>query len=89
MSKLYLSFTILAFGAITLFALQNLDPISVKFLSASIEIPKVAVISGSYLLGMITGWGLFRLLACNQTIKQRERRWLSKKKINLQSKTLT
>ena len=68
MSKLYLSFTILAFGAITLFALQNLDTISVKFLSGSIEIPKVAVISGSYLLGMITGWGLFGLL--KHAIKQ-------------------
>ena len=68
MSKLYLSFTILAFGAITLFALQNLDPISVKFLSGSIEIPKVAVISGSYFLGMITGWGLFVLL--KHVIKQ-------------------
>lgn len=62
MGKLYFIFTIIAFAAIAVFAIQNRDPISVTFLTGSVEIPKVAVITGSYLLGMITGWGLFGLL---------------------------
>jgi len=62
MSRVYLVFTVLAISAVAVFAVQNRDPITVTFLTGSIEIPKVAVIVGSYILGMITGWGLFGLL---------------------------
>ncbi|MDA8697342.1 LapA family protein [Rhodopirellula sp.] len=62
MSKIYLSFTAIAFAAITIFAIQNRETISVNFLTASVQIPKVAVIMGSYVLGMVTGWGLFGLI---------------------------
>ena len=58
MSKIYLIITFLTFAAITLFAFQNGETISVSFLTASAQIPKFAVIIGSYLLGMVTGWGL-------------------------------
>ncbi len=62
MSRIYLIFTVLAISAVAVFALQNRDPITVSFLAGSVQIPKVAVIIGSYILGMITGWGLFGLL---------------------------
>lgn len=62
MSRVYLVFTVLAISAVAVFAVQNRDPITVTFLTGSVEIPKVAVIIGSYILGMITGWGLFGLL---------------------------
>ncbi len=62
MHKAYLAFTIIAFGATLIFSFQNRETISVSFLTASVEIPKVAVIGCSYLLGMITGWGLFGMM---------------------------
>ena len=58
MSKIYFIITVLTFAAITLFAFQNGESISVSFLTRSAQIPKFAVIAGSYLLGMVTGWGL-------------------------------
>lgn len=44
------------------FALQNLQVIEVSFLSWSMSIPKVLVITGTYVLGMVTGAWLFDFL---------------------------
>ena len=48
--------------AILIFAIQNLAAVDVSFLVWSINIPKVVVILGSYVLGMVTGWGLVEVI---------------------------
>ncbi len=53
---------ILALVAIVIFSIQNLEAINVSFLVWSVSISKVLVIIGTYLLGMITGWGLVEII---------------------------
>jgi len=48
--------------AIAIFAVQNLDAVEVSFLTWSVNMPKVFVILGTYVLGMLSGWGLVELL---------------------------
>ena len=48
--------------AVLIFAIQNLAAVDVSFLVWSVNIPKVVVILGSYVLGMITGWGLVEVV---------------------------
>lgn len=48
--------------AILIFAIQNLAAVDVTFLGWSASIPKFVVILGSYVLGMITGWGLVEVV---------------------------
>jgi uncharacterized integral membrane protein len=48
--------------AIVVFSLQNRAAVDVAFLAWSVSIPKVFLILGTYLLGMVTGWGLLELL---------------------------
>ncbi len=52
---------ILALAAIIIFSIQNLEAIDVSFLVWSMNISKVVVIIGAYLLGMVSGWGLLQL----------------------------
>ena len=51
----------IALIAIIIFSVQNLESDSVSFLTWSVEIPKFLVVIGAYLLGMVSGWGLFDL----------------------------
>ena len=56
--------TILAAIAIVLiaiFSIQNLEGVEVSFLFWSTTISKCLIIIGTYLLGMISGWGLVEL----------------------------
>ncbi len=48
--------------AIAIFAVQNLEAVEVSFLTWSVNMPKVFVILGTYVLGMLSGWGLVELL---------------------------
>jgi len=52
----------IALLAIIIFSIQNLEAIDVSFLFWSASISKVVVIIGTYLLGMISGWGLVELI---------------------------
>ena len=52
----------IALIAVVIFSVQNLEAIDVSFLTWSISMSKVIVILGSYLLGMVTGWGLVSLI---------------------------
>ena len=52
----------IALIAVVVFSVQNLEAIDVSFLTWSISMSKVIVILGSYLLGMVTGWGLVSLI---------------------------
>ena len=47
---------------IAVFSLQNLAAVDVSFLVWSFAIPKSLLIVGSYLLGMVSGWGLVELV---------------------------
>jgi uncharacterized integral membrane protein len=52
----------IALIAVVIFSVQNLEAIDVSFLTWSISMSKVIVILGSYLLGMVSGWGLVSLI---------------------------
>lgn len=52
----------IALLAVAVFSIQNLQAIDVNFLFWSMSISKVVVIIGSYILGMISGWGLVHLV---------------------------
>jgi uncharacterized integral membrane protein len=47
---------------IVIFSIQNLEAVDVSFLFWSMSISKVALIIGTYVLGMISGWGLVELV---------------------------
>jgi uncharacterized integral membrane protein len=53
---------ICALVAIVIFAVQNLAAVDVRFLFWSASISKVLVIVGSYVLGMVSGWGLVEVM---------------------------
>lgn len=53
---------VLLLVAITIFAVQNIQSVRVSFLAWSVNAPQVLIILGTYVLGMITGWGLVELL---------------------------
>ena len=40
------------------FAIQNREPVEVAFLMWSISIRKIFLILGTYMLGMLSGWGV-------------------------------
>lgn len=48
--------------AIAIFAVQNLSAVEVSFLVWSVSISKCVVILGTYLLGMVSGWGLIEVI---------------------------
>jgi uncharacterized integral membrane protein len=48
--------------AIVVFSVQNRASVDVSFLFWSASIPKVFLILGTYLLGMVSGFGLLHLL---------------------------
>ena len=47
---------------IVIFSIQNLEAVDVSFLFWSMSISKVVLILGTYVLGMISGWGLVELV---------------------------
>lgn len=57
-----ISIAVLLLVAITVFAVQNIESVKVSFLGWSVDAPQVFVILGTYVLGMVTGWGLVELL---------------------------
>ena len=47
---------------ILIFSFQNFASVDVKFLAWSVTLPKVFLILGTYLMGMLSGWGLVELV---------------------------
>ncbi len=47
--------------AMLVFAIQNRETVGVSFLVWSLSIPKVFLILGTYVLGMLAGMGVFGL----------------------------
>jgi len=62
MRFLYLILIVLLAGVTILFALQNLQTITVSFLSWSVTLPIALVVIGAYALGMATGGSLMAFL---------------------------
>ena len=48
--------------AVIVFSVQNLQSVDVSFLAWSMNTPTFVVVLGSYLLGMVSGWGLVELI---------------------------
>jgi putative membrane protein len=48
--------------AVIIFSAQNLESVDVTFLNWGMRIPKVLLILVTYVLGMISGWGLVDVL---------------------------
>ncbi len=55
--------------AMIVFAVQNIATVDVSFLTWSMTVPKVVLILGTYLLGMVSGWGLVEIL--KRTLKEK------------------
>jgi lipopolysaccharide assembly protein A len=53
---------ILLLLVVVVFSLQNRESVSLAFLVWSLSVPKVFLILGTYVLGMLSGWGLVALL---------------------------
>ena len=53
---------ILLLLAVLAFSIQNRESVGVSFLSWSTSLPKIFLILGTYVLGMVSGWGLVALL---------------------------
>jgi putative membrane protein len=53
---------IIALIVICIFAVQNLEAVDVRFLMWSVSISKVIVILLTYVLGMVTGWGIVEVM---------------------------
>jgi uncharacterized integral membrane protein len=47
---------------VLIFGFQNLESVSVSFLAWSTSLPKIFLILGSYIFGMLSGWGLLGLM---------------------------
>jgi len=62
MRILYLALLVLLLGITVLFALQNLQTITVSFLSWSLTLPIALVVIGAYVLGMASGGGVLAFL---------------------------
>jgi uncharacterized integral membrane protein len=53
---------VVLFLVILVFAVQNLEVVDVSLLTWSMKIRKVFLILGTYVLGMVTGWGAVELV---------------------------
>lgn len=62
MRILYLALIILLAGVTILFALQNLQTITVSFLNWSVTLPIALVVMGAYALGMVSGGSVLAFL---------------------------
>jgi len=62
MRFIYLVLLILLAAVTTLFALQNLQTITVSFLNWSVTLPIAVVIAGVYFLGMASGGSVLAFL---------------------------
>ena len=58
----YLVLLILLVGVTAIFAVQNLQTITVSFLSWSVTLPIALVVIGVYALGMASGGGMLAFL---------------------------
>jgi len=53
---------VILFLIVVIFSIQNRESVDVSLLMWSISTPKVFLILGTYLLGMLSGWGAVEML---------------------------
>lgn len=58
MRMVYLLILLLLLGATAVFALQNQEAVTVRYLDRSVSCPLSLLIAIDYLVGMLTGWTL-------------------------------
>ena len=58
---------VIALVATIIFAVQNLQVVEVDFLFWSLKMSKFLVILGTYVMGMLTGWGVVEFVKRNLT----------------------
>lgn len=58
MRTLYALLLIIFVAAIVVFVVQNMESISIKFISGSWQLPLALVVVAAYLLGMFSGWSV-------------------------------
>lgn len=56
MRGFYFLILVLFLGVVTVFAIQNQDEISIRYLDRSILVPLSLLVGAVYLLGMVSGW---------------------------------
>lgn len=54
--------SILLLLIILIFSIQNGTSVDVKFLVWTMSMPKIFLILGTYIMGMLTGWGLIEVI---------------------------
>lgn len=62
MRRFYGIVLLLLVGAVSMFALQNRDPIALEFLGWGVSCPPALVAAIAYLLGMVSGWTVVGLV---------------------------
>ena len=62
MRRLHLAIILLLAAATLIFALQNLEIVSVDFLWFSVRTPLAILVAATYLIGMATGGSLWALI---------------------------
>jgi uncharacterized integral membrane protein len=56
------AFALLLLVIVVVFAAQNRQTVDVAFFFWSLSMPKIFLILGTYVLGMLSGWGLVEVL---------------------------
>ena len=62
MRVIYAVLLLVFVAAIIIFAIQNNEPITIKFLGNSWEIALALLVAAAYLLGMFSGWTVVGML---------------------------
>ena len=55
MRFVYIALIVLITAIVLVFALQNVEAVTVRFLSVSLTLPRAVMLIGVYVLGMLTG----------------------------------
>jgi uncharacterized membrane protein YciS (DUF1049 family) len=62
MRFVYLVIFLVVVGAVVVFAVQNYEDVTIKFLDRSLSCPMAWLVGAVYLLGMISGWTVVGIL---------------------------
>jgi uncharacterized integral membrane protein len=54
--------TVVLLLIVVIFSIQNREAVAVSFLFWSLSVPKIFLILGTYLIGMLSGWGVVELV---------------------------
>jgi uncharacterized membrane protein YciS (DUF1049 family) len=62
MRFIYFLLLLLFIAAVVVFAIQNKDPVAIKYLDRSDSYPMAGIVGVVYVLGMLTGWTIVGIL---------------------------